>query len=734
MGWFDEQIKTRLHNDEENFKDSFMGLASVVMGKSAIASMMDDDIKKTKNAIDEILRYFHVKAIELPEQDGNLNAQLEALLHPYGIMRREVKLEGEWYKDGIGVLLGQTQEGDTITLLPRGFYGYEYFDWKSKKKIRVTKNNVSELKLEAICFYKPFPIRSLSIVDLFKFIAKTLSAVDYLMVAIFALAVTLLGLFMPYASQLVFDKVIPSGKISVLLPITILLFGVTLSSTMITIAKSLILTRVQTKISIAVESASMARILSLPSEFFKTYTAGDLTSRIQNINLLCDMITEVFLTIGLSSFFSLIYIGQMMRFAPSLIIPSITIILATLIFSVISTFTQVKVSRKQLKLSAKIQGLVFSLFSGVQKIKLAGAERRAFSKWAEAYKQQAEVQYNPPLLIKITPAVTVMISMVGTIVLYYSATVSNVSVANYIAFNASYALVAGAVSSLSSISLTIANIKPMAEMAQPILNAEPEVAVGKQVLTRLSGTIELNNVSFRYSEDMPLIIDDLSLKIRAGQYIAIVGETGCGKSTLMRLMLGFERAQKGAIYYDRKDISKIDLKSLRQNIGVVLQNGKLFTGDVYSNIIISAPSLTLDEAWEAAELAGIAEDIRDMPMGMHTIITEGGGGISGGQRQRLMIARAIAPKPKVLMFDEATSALDNITQRQVSDSLEHLKSTRIVIAHRLSTIKQCDRIIVLEKGKIVEDGTYEALIEKNAYFAELVRHQRLDVEDISKAT
>lgn len=719
MGWFDEQIKTRLHNDEENFKNSFLDLASVVMGKSAIASMMNDDMKKTKNAIDEILRYFHVKPIELWEQAGNLNAQLETLLHPYGIMRREVKLEGEWYKDGIGVLLGQTQEGDTIALLPRGFCGYEYFDWNSKKRIKVTRTNVTMLKPEAICFYKPFPIRSMSIVDLFKYIAKTLSWMDYLMLAVLALAVTLLGLFMPYASQLVFEKVIPSGKISVLLPITILLFGVTLSTTMITIARSLILTRIQTKISIAVESASMSRTLSLPTDFFKTYTSGELTSRLQNINGLCDMLTEVFFTIGLSSLFSLIYIGQMMRFAPSLIIPAITIILASLIFSVISTLTQVKVSRKKLKRSAKLQGLIFSLFSGVQKIKLAGAERRAFSKWAEAYKQQAEVQYNPPLLIKITPAVTVMISMAGTIVLYYCAAISNVSVANYIAFHASFALVLGAVSSLSSISLTIANIKPMAEMAQPILNAEPEVAVGKQVLSRLSGTIELNNVSFRYNEDMPYVIDDLSLKIRAGQYIAIVGETGCGKSTLMRLILGFERAQKGAIYYDRKDIQKIDLKSLRQNIGVVLQNGKLFTGDIYSNIIISAPWLTLNEAWEAAELAGIAEDIRDMPMGMHTIITEGGGGISGGQRQRLMIARAIAPKPKILMFDEATSALDNITQRQVSDSLEHLKSTRIVIAHRLSTIKQCDRIIVLEKGKIVEDGTYEVLIEKTVILVSL---------------
>ena len=255
----------------------------------------------------------------------------------------------------------------------------------------------------------------------------------------------------------------------------------------------------------------------------------------------------------------------------------------------------------------------------------------------------------------------------------------------------------------------------------------PEVSTGKKVVTKLMGNIELNNVSFRYTENMPNVIDNLSLKIKSGQYVAIVGTTGCGKSTLMRLMLGFETPQKGSIFYDGKDLSTIDLKSLRKNIGTVMQNGKLFSGDIYSNIVISAPQLTIDDAWNAAEMAGIAEDIRNMPMNMHTIISEGSGGISGGQRQRIMIARAIAPKPKVLMFDEATSALDNITQKIVSESLEKLRCTRIVIAHRLSTIKQCDRIIVLDKGKIIEDGTYEELIEQKGFFSELVERQRVDV-------
>ena len=294
---------------------------------------------------------------------------------------------------------------------------------------------------------------------------------------------------------------------------------------------------------------------------------------------------------------------------------------------------------------------------------------------------------------------------------------------DYYAFTAAYAMVLEAFTSLAGITTIVANIKPILTMAEPILKAVPEGNEGRAMVTSLSGRIQLDNISFRYSDDTPWIIDDLSLKIEQGEYIAIVGHTGCGKSSLMRLMLGFETPQQGAVYYDGRDLKKLDLKSVRQKIGTVIQNGNLFSSDIFSNIAICAPSLTMEEAWEAAEIAGIADDIHDMPMGMHTVISEGQGGISGGQRQRLLIARAIAPKPKILMFDEATSALDNKTQKQVSDALSKLNCTRIVIAHRLSTIRHCDRIIVLDHGQIIESGSYEELLEKQGFFAELVKRQ-----------
>jgi ABC-type bacteriocin/lantibiotic exporter with double-glycine peptidase domain len=383
-------------------------------------------------------------------------------------------------------------------------------------------------------------------------------------------------------------------------------------------------------------------------------------------------------------------------------------------------------SQEVMEASAKESGIAMSLITGISKLKLAGAEKRAFGKWASYYARQAKLQYSPPFIVKFNGVFTVVVSGLSTFILYFAATKNGVSPAEYMAFNAAYGLAMGAFMQLSGMANSFTQIRSLQKILEPILKELPETSQGGTIVDRISGSVELSNVSFRYAENLPLVLDNISLKIRSGQYLAICGATGCGKSTLMRLLLGFETPQKGAVYYDGKDMAKLDKKSLRKAVlGVVMQNGSLFSGSIYANIIISAPNLSMEAAWEAAEIAGIADDIRAMPMGMYTMISEGGGGVSGGQKQRLMIARAVASKPKILILDEATSALDNITQKQVADSLRTLKCTRIVIAHRLSTIKECDRIIMLDGGKIAEDGTYEELIANEGAFAELVRRQQI---------
>ncbi len=734
MGWFDEQIKQRKQNDDELFAEAFAGIAGAVTG--AKISALKSDAQRTKNAVDEILRYYRIRPCEVPDSVKDINERLEYLLRPHGVMRRTVRLEKGWYKEAVGAMLAiKKSDGSAVALIPSGFAGYTYFDEEKGKRVRVSRKTEGLFEEEAIAFYASFPLKKIGMKDLIMHIVKSLSVTDFVLIALATLVVTLVGLLTPKLTNLLFSDVLASGSLQILLAIAVFMICVSLSSLLIGGVKALLMARINTKMSLSVQAATMMRILSLPADFFKEYSAGDLASRAGSVQSLCNMLISAVLSTGLTSIFSLVYIGQIFVYAPALVVPALLVIAATIVVSVITTFVQLRVSRQQMKLGAEESGLTYALISGVQKIKLAGAEKRAFAKWGNLFAASARLQYNPPAFLKLNAVITAAISLAGTIAMYYFAVISGITVADYYAFNTAYGMVSGAFMSLASIALTVANIKPVLEMIKPILDARPEISEGKRVIERLSGGIELNNVSFRYNENMPLIVDNLSLKIRPGQYVALVGATGCGKSTLMRLMLGFETPQKGAVYYDGKDLSSIDLKSLRRKIGVVMQNGKLFSGDVFSNITISAPWLTLNDAWEAAELAGIAEDIRRMPMGMHTIISEGSGGVSGGQRQRLMIARAIAPKPKVLMFDEATSALDNLTQKKVSESLDKLKCTRIVIAHRLSTIRSCDRIIYLEGGKIVEDGNYEELIAKNGKFAELVARQRLDDEDyIGKTT
>lgn len=726
MGWFDEQIRQRKQNDDDVFADSFVNMAAAVLG-SKVTGSLSDGSAAAKSSIDEILKYYHVKSREVPDNIKDTNEQLEYLMRPYGIMRRTVRLEKGWYRDAVGAMLGVMKEsGRVVTLIPAGFSGYSYIDPDGGKKIKINRRNQRLFDSEAIAFYKPFPLKKIGLGSVAKYIAETLSAADFALIALATLALSLIGMLSPKLNNILFAAVLPSGSVRLLLSIAVFTVSVSVSSLLISATKEMITARINTKMSVSVQAAAMMRIMSLPADFFKGYGSGDLSSRAAHISSLCNMLVSAVLTTGLTSAFSLIYISQIFIYAPVLVVPAIAVILVTVAFSLISSFAQMRISKKQMELSAKESGMSYALISGIQKIKLAGAEKRAFARWGNLYAQNAKLTYNPPAFIKLNSVISLAISLIGNIVMYAAAVKSGVSVADYYAFGTAYGMVSGAFMSLAGMALTVAQIKPILETVQPFFNTVPEISEGKEVITRLSGGIELTNVSFRYNENMPLILDNMSLKIRPGQYVAIVGKTGCGKSTLMRLLLGFEKPQKGAVYYDGRDIERIDLKSLRRRIGVVMQNGKLFSGDIYSNIVISAPWLTQSDAWDAAEKAGIAEDIRRMPMGMNTIISEGSGGISGGQRQRLMIARAIAPKPKILMLDEATSALDNLTQKRVSESLDSLKCTRIVIAHRLSTIKQCDRILVLDGGKITEDGTYDELIAQNGVFAELVERQRLD--------
>ncbi len=724
MGWFDEQIRQRKQSDDAALSESIGQMAGAVLGKRAFDKL--DNSRAAKNAIDEILKFYHLKTREVPQDFKTLEEQLEYLLRPHGVMFRKVKLSGEWYKDAAGPMLCYCKsDGKAKAVLPNGMKGHTCIDYESGRRVKVTKKVQNSFEQEALLFYQPFPPGKIGALGLLKYIAGTLRTSDIVLLALSALTVTLIGMFTPYLSHLLFSDVLASGKMRLLLSTGIFLLCTVISSLMFRSVRTLLTARIENKAHVTVQAAAMTRVLSLPTDFFKKYSAGDLAGRIQYMDEICSALVSSVLETGITALFSLIYIVQIRRYAPSLTLPAAVILALTLIISVIAAIVQSRVSRRETELEAKESGMSFSLISGVQKIKLAGAEKRAFARWGKLYAQRAELLYRPPLFLTLSGVLTAATALLGTVAIYYFSVTGHVAPAEYYAFYSVFGMVMGAFGGISDTAIKTAAVRPMLEMVRPILEEAPEISGSKEVLSRISGGVELSSVSFRYSENMPPVLEDLSLKIRPGQYVAIVGKSGCGKSTLMRLMLGFETPQKGAVYYDGKDLTSIDLRSLRSRIGVVMQDVRLFQGDIFSNIALCAPGLTLDEAWETAEKVGIADDIREMPMGMFTVVSEGGGGISGGQRQRLLIARAIARKPKILMLDEATSALDNITQKKVADTLGEMKCTRIVIAHRLSTIKQCDRIVVLDGGRIIEDGTYDELIGKKGFFAELVDKQQV---------
>jgi len=732
MGWFGEQISQRQEADRRMLEEAFIRLSGVVMGRRSAEQHMDERAV-TKTAINEILRYYHCRAGEIPEKVTVPEEQMDYCLSPHGIMRRSVRLRPGWHRDALGPMIVRTKTGVPVAVLPNRVRGYWYRDDRTGSRILILNRREEELFGEdAVCFYRGLPARKLSIRDLMLFMLQSVALSDVIRVMLATLAITAVGLLIPRVTRAMTGPILEAGAPEALINVLICLVCFTVSAKLIELIRGALTKRLETKTSLSVSSALIIRMISLPTGFFRRFSAGELKSRILSVNQLCTLLFSLILGTGFSAVSSLLYVTQIAGVTPILAVPSLMVIVVSVLFSTYVSLLQIRISKKQMEYSAAESGMSYSLIRGIEKIRLAGAENRVFARWMKAYTDSAEMAYNPPMTLKISGVIQMAISLLSTILIYRLAIRGGVDVPSYFAFNAAYGMVMGAFSALAGTVTTSMKIKPILDMARPFLEEVPENREGKEPVTSLSGQIEISHVSFRYSPETPYIFNDLSLKINRGEYVAIVGRTGCGKSTLLRLLLGFEKPQMGTIFYDGRDISNLELSSLRRKIGTVLQSDGLFQGDIYSNIVITAPELTEDAAWKAAETAGIADDIRAMPMGMHTMVSEGQGGISGGQKQRLMIARAIAPNPCVLFFDEATSALDNKTQRQVSEALDRMGCTRLVIAHRLSTIRNCDRILVLEGGSIIEDGTYEELIRKGGFFAELVERQRLDVDIASE--
>ena len=678
-----------------------------------------------QSALRQILDALEVKDYELDEDDMITPEELlTGILRPRGILMRRIRLTGTWWRECVGPLLGYTKDGHLAALIPTHTgLGYKYKDQDGFIRTLGRQEMEDHLKPTAIIFTKALPLRALKIKDLIDFAWNLVSGPNALLLAAAALIVVLLGMFTPMANKLIFDTVIPTGDAVDLLPITGLLVGTTVGTMLFTLTRNLYITRVQHIVDLHTHNAIMARTFLLSPTFFSKHASGELTAKISNLSVLCNMINETIIGAGLSAVLSLIYFMQLWVYGRSLLLPAFIILACQTVVLWLNYKRTVRIQCTYTQKATQLSGLEYNMFAGIQKIKLTGSENRAFTRWLDYYTDQARPLYNPAFIGRLYKALTALLGIGGTAIIFWSTLSNNVSPSDFIAFSSAFGMMTAAMAQMNQIMPSVARIKPLLESVRPILEAVPEMEQKAPQVEDLLGSIEVSGLSFRYQEDSPLVLDDLSLKIESGEYVGIVGKSGSGKTTLMRLLLGFEQPLNGGIYYDNYDLSKVDKTSLRRKIGCCLQSGSLFTGDLFQNITITAPWATHKDVWDALRMACLDEDVRRMPMGLHTIVSEGGGEFSGGQKQRILIARALISKPQIIFFDEATSALDNISQKQVSENLDTLHCTRVVIAQRLSTIRHCDRIIVLNKGKIAEQGTYEELMEKQGLFYEMSLRQ-----------
>ena len=720
MSFFSNQIEKRRKYDATTLAREMMeGAARMGLHYSGPIPQTD------QLAIRQVLSALEVFDYEL-EDEGvmPLEQQFSDIIHANGIMKRKVDLKDGWWKEASGPLLGRTQSGRLVALLPKWTgRNYYYIDEKGIRR-KVTQQLMErDLEPEAYTFTKALPLHKLTKREVIAFILTSANRHSLLHMCLGALVVVLLGMFVPMANKYVFDTVIPAGNPAALAPIAGLLVGAAVAIMLFTYIRNLYIVRVENILEMNLHNAVMARLFLLPARFFQNHSSGELTSKMNNLTMLCQQVNESVVGALLGGVLSIVYFIQVGIYGGKLLAPAAILYAIQALLVVLYFRTVVRVQQQFVGKNDALNGMECNLFAGIQKIKLTGSETRAYTQWLSRYTNTTHIIYNPQFQLRIYPALLVLMTVVSLLVIYFFTCRFSIETSNFIAFSSVFGMLTASLSDIVRQIPEMAKIGPQLDSIMAIAETEPEVSGPSAKIGPLTGEIKVSHLSFRYQDDMPLVIDDLSLHIKAGEYVGIAGVSGCGKSTLLRLLLGFEAPLRGNISYDSYDLAKVDKGELRRRIGSCLQNGRLFTGDIFHNITITAPWATHDDAWEALRMACMYDEVSALPMGLNTIITEGGGGFSGGQKQRLLIARALIGRPSILFFDEATSALDNISQKQVSDNLDRLHCTRLVIAHRLSTIQHCDRIIVLDKGKIAEEGTFEELMARKGLFYEMSLRQ-----------
>ncbi|HWO24191.1 MAG TPA: NHLP bacteriocin export ABC transporter permease/ATPase subunit [Kofleriaceae bacterium] len=652
---------------------------------------------------------------------------LAGILHASRVRSRRVALRGHWWTEDSGPLLAfRAPDRQPVALLRDGRSHYRLHDPSDRSATRVEQTVAEGLEPFAYSFYRPFPDTALRMRDVLRFALRG-SRRDSFVVVATILCAALVGMVPAIATGVLFNSVIPGAQRSELLQMTGVLLACAGVNALFAVAQSVALLRIETRASAALQAAVWDRLLFLPLPFFRNYTSGDLASRAMAVDAIRQVASGSTVAALVGGVIAMGNVALMFWYSAAMARWATLILGVVLLVSLAGSWVQLRPQQAIATSQSKLLGLVLQLLTSISKLRVAAAEVPAFALWVRQFSVQRRLQYKARVTASWLATFHAAVPLLSSVIIFGLAfplvtDTRELQIGDFMAFLTAFTACLGGILTATPALMTILNTMPLYEQATPILKTLPEVVAGKSDPGPLSGDVEIQHATFRYQADGPLILRDVSVRIQSGEFVAFVGPSGSGKSTLLRLLLGFEALEGGAIFYDGQELGGLDVQAVRRQMGVVLQSGRLMSGDIYTNIV-GASSATLEEAWTAARMAGLAEEIEAMPMGMHTVIREGGGTLSGGQRQRLLIARAIVARPRILLFDEATSALDNRTQAIVSASLESLQATRIVVAHRLSTIVNAHRIFVMEGGQLVQTGTYAELMAVKGPFAELAKRQ-----------